>query len=358
MVKIDGLPCLITTFFMTALSLAVHAEPPQTPPPGGTSLAKVEDARKIWSSAPHNAFTDLIRHNDTYLCTFREGSAHIPGLDGTIRIIASPDGVKWESRALISEKGVDLRDPKISLAPDGRLMIVMGGSYYDGQEPTPGRKRAGSHSRVSFSKAGVEWTPPAKVEGIEDNNWLWRVTWHKGVGYGTTYSLARTDGKRQFHVYRTTDGLKYDKPIDPQVPASGGEATVRFLPDDSMLILFRSEDKNRNAYIGSSKAPYESWTWKDAGHAAQGPNFIVVADGRTYYAGRDFENGKAAKTVFGELTSEKITPLLTLPSGGDTSYPGLLEARPNQVWLTYYSSHEGKTNIYLAKITLPTAPKP
>jgi len=356
MAKMKRLAGLITTLliFGPASSAQETAKPSAASP--AATIARLEESRLIWSTARHNAFTDLLRHNQQWLCVFREGSAHIPGLDGAIRVISSPDGVKWESKALLTEKGVDLRDPKLSVTPDGRLMIVMGGSYYDGQEPTPSRKRTGSHSRVSFSKDGADWTAPAKVQGIEDNYWLWRVTWRKGVGYGTVYGAASAKGKRQFAVYRTTDGLKFDKPIQTEVPASGGEATVRFLPDDTMMILFRSEDKDRNAQIGVSKPPYEKWTWNNAGHPAQGPEFLRLADSRIFYAGRDFENGKAAKTVFGQLTPEKATPLLTLPSGGDTSYPGLVEAEPNVIWMSYYSSHEGKANIYLARIRLTPAP--
>jgi hypothetical protein len=48
--------------------------------------------KKIWDTAPHSAFTDLIRFNDTFYCTFREGTGHVPGKktgdgDGEIRVI-------------------------------------------------------------------------------------------------------------------------------------------------------------------------------------------------------------------------------------------------------------------------------
>ncbi|HYE21346.1 MAG TPA: sialidase family protein [Tepidisphaeraceae bacterium] len=348
MAKMGHVAYLAAVFLTAVARTAGAADPAVAVPP-----AKVESVVKIWDQAKHNAFTDLIRHTDgTWLCTFREGSAHIPGIDGTIRVIASKEGGKWESRALLAEQGVDLRDSKICHTPDGRLMLVMGGSYYDGAEPTPNRKRTGMHTRVAFSSdGGTTWTPPAKIEGVPDNVWLWRVTWHKGVGYGTVYGIARdAKGNREFAVYRTTDGLKYADPIDTKVPASGGEATIRFMPDDTMHVLFRGEGKTRSAFIGTSKAPYADWNWKDAGRAAQGPNFIRLADGRLVYAGRDFD--PKAKTVLGVMTAETLAPLVTLPSGGDTSYPGLVEAEPNLVWMSYYSSHEGKSAIYLAKVRI------
>jgi len=46
-----------------------------------------------------------------------------------------------------------------------------------------------------------------------------------------------------------------------------------------------------------------------------------------------------------------LTPLVTLPSGGDTSYPGLVW-HDGELWMSYYSSHEGKTSIYLARIAI------
>jgi len=46
-----------------------------------------------------------------------------------------------------------------------------------------------------------------------------------------------------------------------------------------------------------------------------------------------------------------MTKLLKLPSGGDTSYPGLVWYE-DMLYASYYSSHEGKTSIYLAKVKI------
>lgn len=74
--------------------------------------------KKIWDQGEHNAFTDLIRFNDVWYCAFREASGHVKG-NGGIRIIAFVDGEDWESRSLLLEEGVDLRDPKICFTPNG-----------------------------------------------------------------------------------------------------------------------------------------------------------------------------------------------------------------------------------------------
>ena len=47
-----------------------------------------------------------------------------------------------------------------------------------------------------------------------------------------------------------------------------------------------------------------------------------------------------------------MTEFLKLPSGGDTSYAGLAW-HEGLLWVSYYSSHEGKACIYLAKVKIP-----
>jgi hypothetical protein len=44
-----------------------------------------------------------------------------------------------------------------------------------------------------------------------------------------------------------------------------------------------------------------------------------------------------------------LTEALALPSGGDTSYAGMV-IKDGILWVSYYSSHEGKTSVYLATV--------
>ena len=52
----------------------------------------------------------------------------------------------------------------------------------------------------------------------------------------------------------------------------------------------------------------------------------------------------------------KITECLTFPSGGDCSYPGLVW-KDGVLHVSYYSSHEGKTSIYFARVKVPAESK-
>jgi len=295
---------------------------------------------KIWDAAPHNAFTDLIRFEGKWYCTFREADSHAGGKDGKIRVIVSEDGDKWFSSALLTEDGVDLRDPKLSITPDGKLMLVMGGSVYEG------KKFISRQPRVAFSKDGCNWTPTEKI--LSEGDWLWRVTWHEGKAYGVSYG---TEPKEDWTLtlFVSKDGLKYDKVCKLNVPGNANETTLRFLPNGEMTALIRRESGNKKAWIGSSKKPYTTWNWKETGHQIGGPNFIILPEGRMYAGGRNYID--KVSTMIGILTLDSYEPILTLPSSGDTSYPGMVW-HENLLWVSYYSSHEGKTGIYLAKIKL------
>jgi len=301
---------------------------------------EIIEAVKIWEGAPHNAFTDLIRYKDKWYCTFRESDKHVYGKDGTIRILVSNDGANWKSAALLEEKGVDLRDPKISITPDGRLMLLIGGSVYQG------KKLVSHQPRVTFSTDGKKWSPIKTV--LPKGKWLWRVTWHKGRAYGVSYDIVKEGWALK--LYSSLDGIKYELVTALEVPGNPNETTLRFLDDDTMIALIRRDGKSGNAMIGSSKPPYTQWSFHDCGHRVGGPDFIVLPGGDMWASGRSYPGG--AKTVVAKLSLKTYDPMLTLPSGGDTSYPGMVW-HEGMLWVCYYASHEGRTSIYLAKIKLP-----
>jgi len=307
--------------------------------------------KRIWDRADHNAFTDLIRFKGRLYCTFREGSAHVHGLDGKIRVIVSNDGENWQSVALLAEDQVDLRDPKLSKTPDGRLMVSMGGSFYRD------KKLLKREPRVSFSnKEGSAFSSPAPIvlaKDIRTNyDWLWRVTWHEGVGYGVVYQTVEPEW--QVRLVSTRDGTHYDHVATLGVKGKPGETTLRFMPDGRMVALMRREGDDRSGFFGTSAPPYESWSWSRLKIRLGGPNFVCLADGRFLAGTRGgYENRNYCTSLFWLTTGGDVVPILTLPSGGDTSYPGFV-LDDDKLLVSYYSSHEDKTAIYLATIRLDT----
>lgn len=308
--------------------------------------AKLLHVAKIGDLGPHNAFTDLIRFQDRWFCAYREGSGHAAGA-GTLRVLSSMDGTKWESAALVVAKDVDLRDPKLSVTPDGRLMIVGGAAVPPTRDPVTDH-----YSFVCFSKDGKEWTKPQRV--LDSWQWLWRVTWHNRTAYGVAYhwepKAPATAKKYQAFLCKSADGVKFEKVVDFQIPNTT-EATLAF-EGDTMLCLQRRDGKPNTAMLGRSQPPYTEWTWKDLGVYFGGPNFIRLPDGSWWAAGRLIEE-KKPRTVLANLDVKQgaLTPILSFPSGGDNSYPGLVWHR-DQLWVSYYSSHEGKTCVYLAQVQI------
>jgi hypothetical protein len=311
---------------------------------------KLVQVKKIWDQAPHNAFTDLIRFQDKWYCTFREGTTHVAGA-GTIRVLVSADGDRWESAALLEKDNVDLRDPKLSLTPDGSLLLVGGAA-----EPASRNPVTDHYSFVSRSKDGRRWEAPRRVG--ESWQWLWRVTWHKGTAYGVAYQWnpkAPNDDKQYSAVlYKSRDGNAFEKVTDFKIP-NATEAALAF-EGDTLYCLQRRDGKPNTAMLGTSQPPYTEWDWKDLGAYLGGPQLVRGPDGRWWACGRMRQENQP-RTVLCALNVRegKLKPVLTLPSGGDTSYPGLVWYH-NELWISYYSTHENnKTSIFLARVQ-PASP--
>lgn len=328
-------------------------------PAVGAGKPELVSVTKIWDQGQHNAFTDLLRWRGQWYCTFREGDGHVGG-DGKLRVLESADGTTWQSAALITEAGIDLRDPKLSVTPDDRLMIVAGGSVYKG------KTLLGRQPRVAFSKDGRTWTAPRRV--LAEGEWLWRVTWHEGQAYGVSYNASARQSEAakeaanaakavsaepadwKLKLVVSNDGVTWDVVTHLGVPGHPNETTLRFLPGGEMLAMVRREGGSTFGWIGGSKPPYKEWKWHETKHRLGGPNFIRLPDGSLWAVSRSYPGG--AKTVLASMGRDAYEPVLTLPSGGDTSYAGMVW-HDGLLWVSYYSSHEKKSSIYLAKLRVP-----
>lgn len=320
----------------------------------GISAQKYDiSIQKIWDNGKHCAFTSIVEFKGKYYCTFREGSNHVfnkEGIaDGKIRILCSPDGISWESVALFEKPEFDLRDPKLCITPDGRLMVMIGGSVYKG------KTLEAQIPHVAFSEDGENYTEPMPVQfkgNIGVNfDWLWRLTWNDGVGYVVNY--FKKNNEDGLSLLKTKDGIKYEFVSKLDVPDFPNETTIRFLPDNTMLMMVRRERGDKGTYWGVSKPPYKEWSWKNLNMFVGGPDFIVLDDGRIIAGGRSHYIKDSPKTILYLGNQEgEFEERFVLPSGGDNSYPGMIVVG-NEVWVSYYSTHETfRASVYLAKIPL------
>jgi hypothetical protein len=201
-------------------------------------------------------------------------------------------------------------------------------------------------SYVWFSLDGRNWSEATSV--ADPNYWLWRVTWHKGVCYGVGYECGKVGDTR---LYKSEDGRRFDTVVESlHGEGSPNETALVFLPDDTAYCLLRRD--GANGLLGVARPPYRDWEWKDTGHRIGGPEMMRLPDGRLIAAVRLYDGSVRTSLCWVNPETGRLDECLRLPSGGDTSYPGLVW-HDNVLWISYYSSHQGKTMIYLAKATLP-----
>lgn len=297
---------------------------------------KLISAKKIWDKAPHNAFTDLIRFQNRWFCVFREGLNHVSP-DGALRIITSCDGKHWESAALIASPSSDLRDGKLSITSKNQLMLC-------GVEVLHDKSKHTHQSLVWYSDDGFSWGKAHEVGAL--NFWLWRMTWHEGRVYSVAYDCGADS---LINLYSSDNGLDFSV-LAPRLVDEGepNEASLLFQGDTCYCLLRREK---AHGLLGSALPPYTDWEWKDIGVGIGGPHMICLPDGRFVAGVRlyDGEHRASIRTSLGWIDERtgQFTETLKLPSGGDTSYPGLVW-HEDRLWVSYYSSHKGKTAIYFA----------
>ncbi|MEV1333200.1 exo-alpha-sialidase [Micromonospora costi] len=308
-------------------------------PIGRTTDATVTAVRRIGDSAPHSAFTDLVRHGGVWLCAFREGSTHVSG-DGAIRVLASVDGRAWAPAALLRNDGVDLRDPRFVSRPDGGLHLYAAA--------VTGETTKTFQTVAWLSRDGHSWGDPTPVG--EPDVWVWRAAWHDGVMYGVGYATREPWFAR---LYRSGDGVDL-RPVTPTLFAGGypNESGLVFEPDGTAVCLLRRDGQEEaTAQLGRARPPYREWDWADLGVRVGGPALLRLPDGGLI-AGVRLLDGRT-RTAICAVDAERavLTELVALPSGGDTSYPGLVW-HDGLLHVSYYSSHEGRTCVYLAEVAL------
>ncbi len=323
----------------------------------------VSSNEQIWYYGNHSAFTSLVKFKGDYYVSFREAGSHVFDDDGKargkIRILTSRDGKDWESVALIGKEGFDLRDPKLSVTPDNRLMVTIGGSVYEG------KKLVARKPQVCLSSDGRIFSDLQQIKfsqggGLNGQEWPWRVTWHKGTGYTVCYTL--TSRSHAFlTLWKTKDGVHYDYmcKLDLDENNFPNEATVRFLPDDRMVILIRQDgDRNgasANGLLAIAASPYTEWKYTDIGFKIGGPELLVLGQDHLVIGGREYDREGNHTAIWAGPLEGPFRKVVNLHEPvSDSSYPGFIMSG-KELWCSYYRSFGDKKSdaaIYLAKIPL------
>lgn len=331
---------LAATMYLLLGTPATLAQAPDRPE------LKLLSVEKIWDKGPHNAFTDLIRYDNRWVCAFREASSHDGGIKGSsIRVLESSDGKNWNAVASLSDSRGDVRDAKLAVLPDGRLILLTAVQFFD--------TSAQSHQSIAFYTRDLKtWEGPVDVG--EPDFWMWGIRVENGAAYSIGYA---TRGRGRVRLYRSTDGVKFqpivkELDVDAAYPNEGALYFDR--NGDANLVLRvepRGEDKRSQAYLGIAHPPCTEWTLKRGNLHIGGPALTRTPDGHLLGVGRFYQPQQHVSLFWIDPESAIFTEALKLPSSGDAGYPGL-------VWhdgvlnISYYSSHEGKSSIYFARVVL------
>jgi hypothetical protein len=306
----------------------------------------------IRNTAAWNGFTDLHGYAGKLYCVYREGATHISP-DGKIRVIRyNTTTFQWEGIKLISYTPPapytlgDLRDPKLSTNPDGKLMLTVAATLYEGSV------KKGTQSMAYFTEDGVNWGTPYII-GIINSGWRWRTEWFNGIGYNIRYSNG-------IQLYKSNaDGTAFPTQLWSQFAGNADVNETGFCfntgDNDKMYVLARFDGTTNNSRVGVSSPPYTSITWASAytGIRIGGPDLFRMENGAIIAGIRRYSGSSQYPALYAVHTNPTggMTELVRFVQGnaGDCGYPGIWKFG-NQIWVTYYSSHSGKACIYLAKL--------
>jgi len=314
-----------------------------------------------YSDGAHNAFTDLVQWNGLFYLCFRHGESHA-SMDGDIRIMTSPDMKTWTPNATLDTYGDD-RDPKFVVAGE-KLYVYFGVWDLVHRSGADLPDRGVVRSYFVSTEDGKTWS---KIQGVyEPGFWLWRIRHHDGYFYSAAYTAVRPKpDTRETRILRSADGLNWELVSLLTKDRLAGEADLLWRPDGAVWVLTRTGDKAGDAEWFTSDADMKTWTSKATGARIHAPAFATWKD-RVFVAGRDYQSEGSTTKVW-EIVDGNVVERLLLPSGGDTSYPGLIpdpKADANgspTFFITWYSQHENNpddrsqrhvSNIYAARIII------
>ena len=339
----------LCTLALASATVCLTAQSP-IPPPAGEK-AEILSLRKIWDKSKHSAASDILRWQNLWYVAFRTGDT-AAGSEGQIQILTSFDTVTWSPVSVVSEKGVDLREPKLEVTKEKRMILFMEGVTYDRG------MLASKQPRVTTSTDGKNWVPPQKY--LTEGDWMFRPAWHEkeqkfyGVSYHTHPTTPGPKPEKEWtaKLYSSLDGKVWQLTAPWQITGLPKESTVRVMSDDTMVALIGRDGGDKRGAFGTAKPPYSEWTWKPLEVPVMAPNLVLLPDGRVIGASLGFGATPGGHVVIFEIKEGAFVPLLELPSAGECGHPGLVW-NESQLVVSYHSSHEDKKPaIYFAKVRL------
>jgi len=303
---------------------------------------KPSDIRKVVADGKHNAFTALVHWKEAYWLAFRKATDH-NSADGDIVVLRSTDAETW-TEVLRLNAVPDDRDPQM-LATDKRLFL------YD-----PGMTGRDLATYVVHTDDGLVWSKPEIV--YEPRYILWKPLAVGDKFYAGAHLKSDGGKERECRLISSTDGLKWSTVSRIRAGNWESETTPYFPAPDRAVAFLRQKYGSPESAILESTAPFEKWSTRPAGVHLSGHSVHTI-NGVTYVLSRTRQGSTMGTMVYvfdtqpmSERSSlGKLIPYCEIPSGGDCSYPEAVQIG-SEMLVSYYSSHEGSTNVYTCRIPL------
>jgi hypothetical protein len=173
--------------------------------------------------------------------------------------------------------GIDIRDPKLSVTPDNRLMVLIDVETYKLIIKIDTRKPWVIYSDTNgenFSEPVASTVDPAIAE---KSDWVWRVSWYNGMGYAIDYKNGKV------FLVKTRDGKAFENVAKLDVDGSPNESTVRFDKKGKIYVVIRREQGDQRGVIATAEAPYTSWQYSKMDERIGGPDFLFLDDSTLMY---------------------------------------------------------------------------
>jgi len=297
-------------------------------------MVKPLSVRAIVSDGKHNAFTAMVHWKDRYWLSFRKATAH-NSRDGDLVLLESDDAETWTELKRFDLLPDD-RDPQM-LATSDRLFLYansMEGAKLDGL--------------VLYTDDGTTWSRPQLA--YEHRYIMWKPVAQGDRFYATAHLKSRDGKARHVHMITSGDGIAWEKVGLIRGGNWESETTLYFPSPDRAIAFLRQKYGSPKASILMAAAPFTEWTARPAGVAILAGHCVYTFEGVTYLLSRSVD-GKQTGTMIYTFDEDELHPYCVLPSGGDCSYPAAVRIGDTML-VSYYSSHEGSTNIYLARVPL------
>ena len=314
----------------------------------------IDRIRTVRIDGQHNAFTDLCRFQDRLYLAFRScPDGHGVFASSRIVVLASDDGDEWTQVYTCRVPQRDTRDPHF-LVFRSRLFVYTGTWLAPAaDEPLDLNDHLGY---CAHTADGQHWDGPVLLEGTY-GHYIWRAAACADRAYlcARRRTLFRAGvvseaepAEIESAMLESDDGLVWrfrglfaDK--------LGDETAFLFEADGSVLALVR-DGAGERARICRASPPYADWQRVPLERNVGGP--LLARWGERYLVAGRKTDEDGPRTALSWLVGDELVEAAELPSGGDNSYPGFVALDESRGLLSYYSSHEGSTSIYLAELRL------